>query len=146
MKRGLELDRERLIAAGKIDGAGRDLFGKPGNYVRGVAAAQDQAAGFLPQRRLQRLQALRQPPAARTAMPPWPRTVIVKDEQRDDGRAGLGRRIERGVIRQPQIAAEPEDDWRLGHGKGSILKIEIFLERTAANSFRLSAAALINLD
>jgi hypothetical protein len=50
------------------------------------------------------------------------------------------------MIGQPQIAAEPEDDRGRGHGKISILKIEIFLERSAANSFRLSPAALINFD
>jgi len=99
---------EGRVLARDVDAGGAGLVRHPGDDVGGVARADDERAvhGLVEgdERRLE-------PGPSRTTGPGQPR---VADEQGDDLAPGGGRH-QRGVVGQPQVAADPPDR---GHRSG----------------------------
>ena len=75
-----------------------------------VAAPQAQRAASLVQRVLQCGQTVMQPPAGGAPQRPGSSRLVVEDEHRKDRTAGLDRGVQRGVVLEAQVVAEPQEN------------------------------------
>ena len=117
------LDKGRVVAglvglesAGPDDGAGGELHGELDHAARGVAALEEQPRAEATQVAVEAPQRVPEPPARRASRRPGaalPRLPDVDGQQRAAAVArGLRGGGERGIVAEPQVAAQPEDGGR----------------------------------
>ena len=103
------LDERRIVEPVPVDPPGAGLACDVEQRLERTAPAQAQSPAAGPQRRIQRREALVQPPTARAAGRPvavLPGGVHVQRDHVPRLRAG---RAQRGVVGQAQVATEPDD-------------------------------------
>ena len=92
---------------------GAAVLGQFGDDRRRCAAVQNEIGAGRRQAALQAAQRLRQPPAAGATMRPDAGAHFIKHEHAQQRAPGAGGGCERGMVREPQIIAKPDD-----HGTG----------------------------
>lgn len=97
-----------LVMTDGVNAPRSHLLRQRGDFIRGNPAPQDQPGSLVPQRLVESLKAMMQPPALRAADAPVARAFIVEHIDRDDGPLPR-RRDQRCLIGQAQILPEPED-------------------------------------
>ncbi len=103
-------DDRGLVAPVPIDRARARLGDEIDQHRNAVSARQPQPRPPRPQRSVQRRQRMMQPPARRAARRPLALACLIENvngQHRTSARQG---RMQRGVVLQTQVLAEPEDD------------------------------------
>ena len=95
---------------------GGNLLRDGGNRLGGRPLAQDQRDPVPSEGCGKRGEAVMKPPALRAAHPPFARSFVIQDIERND-RASFGRCRERGLIGETKILAKP-DEGRFGRHTG----------------------------
>ena len=100
---------ERADVAGEVDGGRPHLARERRQFPLGPPASHDQSAAALAQRRVEVGEALEQELRPRTGGVATVQKAVVEAEHRNE-RVGAGAgRLERRVVVDPQVPAEPEN-------------------------------------
>src|SRR5476649_2732066 len=103
------LARPLVVGAVPVDGGNVVFGGELLDYLRGRAAAQDQARADRPQRGIEGRQAVMKPPARGCAGRADSLGLVVEDIDRHDRAARPKARQQGRIVGKAQIVTEPDD-------------------------------------